>query len=120
MALVMEFTHKFEAHYLDGLLGEPYSGEASDKPGSPYYDRSPVHELANLKSPMIIFQGLEDKVVPPQLSRELVENLDARGIFHQYVEYPDEGHGFRMLETRVDALEKEAEFFSKVISGRGM
>ncbi len=120
LVTLMEFTHKFEAHYLDGLLGEPYSGHASDKPGSPYYDRSPLHELANLKSPMIIFQGLEDKVVPPQLSHELVQNLDARGIFHQYVEYPDEGHGFRMLKTRVDALEKEAEFFSKVISGRGM
>lgn len=117
LVTLMEFTHKFEAHYLDGLLGESYSGHASNKPGSPYYDRSPLHELAKLKSPMIIFQGLEDKVVPPQLSRELVENLDARGIFHQYVEYPDEGHGFRMLETRIDALEKEAEFFSDVISG---
>ena len=117
LVTLMEFTHKFEAHYLDGLLGEHYSGHASNKPGSPYYDRSPLHELAQLKSPMIIFQGLEDKVVPPQLSRELVENLDARGIFHQYVEYPDEGHGFRMMETRIDALEKEAEFFSNVISG---
>ena len=117
LVTLMKFTHKFEAHYLDGLLGEPYSGHASNKPGSPYYDRSPLHELAKLKSPMIIFQGLEDKVVPPQLSRELVENLKARGIFHQYAEYPDEGHGFRMLETRIDALEKEAEFFSNVISG---
>ena len=64
---------------------------------------------------MIVFQGLEDKVVPPELSRELIENLQTRGIYHQYVEYPGEGHGFRKLETRIDALEKEAAFFSKVI-----
>lgn len=116
LVTLMECTHKFEAHYLDGLLGEPYHGAASDQPGSPYFDRSPLHELERLQSPMIIFQGLEDKVVPPQLSRELVENLDAKGIFHQYIEYPGEGHGFRKLETRIDALEKEATFFSDVIN----
>ena len=112
----MECTHKFEAHYLDGLLGAQYHGAASNQPGSPYFDRSPLHELERLQSPMIIFQGLEDKVVPPQLSRELVENLDAKGIFHQYIEYPGEGHGFRKLETRIDALEKEAAFFIDVIN----
>jgi dipeptidyl aminopeptidase/acylaminoacyl peptidase len=116
LVTLMEFTHKFEAHYLDGLLGEPYRGAASDQPGSPYYDRSPIHDLESLKSPMIIFQGLEDKVVPPELSRELVINLQNRGVYHQYIEYPGEGHGFRSLETRVDALEKEAEFFSDVIA----
>ena len=116
LVTLMEFTHKFEAHYLDGLLGEPYRGAASDKPGSPYYDRSPLHDLESLKSPMIIFQGLDDKVVPPELSRELVRNLHNRGVYHQYIEYPGEGHGFRSLETRIDALEKEAEFFSEVIT----
>jgi dipeptidyl aminopeptidase/acylaminoacyl peptidase len=115
LVTLMEFTHKFEAHYLDGLLGEQYHGSASDRPGSPYYDRSPLHDLDSLKSPMIVFQGLEDKVVPPELSRELIENLQARGVHHQYIEYTGEGHGFKILETRIDALEKEAAFFSKVI-----
>ncbi len=115
LVTLMEFTHKFEARYLDGLLGEPYKGAASDTPGSPYYDRSPLHDLTSLKSPMIVFQGLEDKVVPPELSRELIENLQRRGVYHQYIEYAGEGHGFRKLETRVDALEQEAAFFSKVI-----
>ena len=117
LVTLMEFTHKFEAHYLDGLLDAPYHGSQSDQPGSPYYDRSPLHDLASLKSPMIVFQGLEDKVVPPELSRELVKSLQLRGIYHQYIEYPGEGHGFRNLETRIDALEKEAAFFSKVIDG---
>jgi dipeptidyl aminopeptidase/acylaminoacyl peptidase len=117
LVTLMEYTHKFEAHYLDGLLGEPYFGSVSDQPGTPYYDRSPLHDLALLKSPMIVFQGLEDKVVPPELSRELIENLQTRGIYHQYIEYPGEGHGFRKLETRIDALEKEAAFFSEVIDG---
>jgi dipeptidyl aminopeptidase/acylaminoacyl peptidase len=67
---------------------------------------------------MIVFQGLEDKVVPPELSRELVKSLQSRGIYHQYIEYPGEGHGFRNLETRIDALEKEAAFFNEVVSGR--
>lgn len=119
LVTLMEFTHKFEAHYLDGLLGEPYDGSVSDQPGNPYYDRSPLHDLALLKSPMIIFQGLDDKVVPPELSRELIESLEARGIYHQYVEYPGESHGFRKLETKIDALEKEAAFFSKVIDDYG-
>lgn len=116
LVTLMEFTHKFEAHYLDGLLGEPYHGSGSDQAGCPYYDRSPLHDLASLKSPMIVFQGLEDKVVPPELSRELIRNLKDRGIYHQYIEYPGEGHGFRSLETRIDALEKEAAFFSEVIA----
>jgi dipeptidyl aminopeptidase/acylaminoacyl peptidase len=59
LVTLMEFTHKFEAHYLDGLLAAPYHGSQSDQPGSPYYDRSPLHDLASLKSPMIVFQGLE-------------------------------------------------------------
>ena len=117
LVTLMEFTHKFEAHYLDGLLGEPYYGDNSDQPGSPYYDRSPIHDLSLLKSPMIVFQGLDDKVVPPELSRELIDHLEARGIYHQYIEYPGEGHGFRMLETRIDSLEREAAFFGEVIDG---
>ncbi|HEC26963.1 MAG TPA: S9 family peptidase [Gammaproteobacteria bacterium] len=117
LVTLMEFTHKFEAHYLDGLLAAPYHGLESDLPGSPYYDRSPLHDLASLKCPMIIFQGLEDKVVPPELSRELVKSLQARGVYHQYIEYPGEGHGFRNLETRIDALEKESAFFNEVVSG---
>ncbi len=115
LVTLMESTHKFEAHYLDGLLAAPYQGSKSDQPGSPYYDRSPLHDLASLKSPMIVFQGLEDKVVPPELSRELVKNLQSRGIHHQYIEYPGEGHGFRSLQTRIDALEKESTFFYDVI-----
>ncbi len=115
LVTLMEFTHKFEAHYLDGLLAAPYLGKESDRPGSPYYDRSPVHDLNKLKSPMIVFQGNEDKVVPPELSHELIKSLKSRGIHHQYVEYPGEGHGFRKMETRIDALEKESAFFYDVI-----
>jgi len=115
LVTLMEHTHKFEARYLDGLLGEAYRGALSDRPGSAYYERSPIHRLERLACPMIVFQGLEDKVVPPSLSREIVAALEARGIYHQYIEYPGEGHGFRRQETRVDALEREAAFFVKVI-----
>jgi dipeptidyl aminopeptidase/acylaminoacyl peptidase len=117
LVTLMEITHKFEAHYLDGLLGEPFRGSASDQPGSPYYDRSPIRHLDALHSPMIIFQGLEDKVVPPPVSREIVAALEEKGITHQYVEYEGEGHGFRSKETRIDALSREAAFFLNVIRG---
>jgi dipeptidyl aminopeptidase/acylaminoacyl peptidase len=65
---------------------------------------------------MIIFQGVDDKVIPPRLAHELVEALEKRGVMHRYIEYAGEGHGFRNLETRVDALQQEADFFIKVIS----
>jgi len=118
LVTLMEITHKFEAHYLDGLLGEAYAGPASNRPGSAYYDRSPIHHLDALQSPMIIFQGLDDKVVPPAVSREIVQVLEEKGIYHQYVEYAGEGHGFRSKETRIDALQMEAAFFLNVIHGR--
>jgi dipeptidyl aminopeptidase/acylaminoacyl peptidase len=116
LVTLMEFTHKFEARYLDGLLGEAYHGRLSDRPGTPYFDRSPIHQVSRLKSPMIIFQGLDDNVVPPRLAHELVDTLEQGGVMHQYVEYAGEGHGFRNQDTRVDSLQKEASFFVRVIS----
>lgn len=115
LATLARCTHKFEAHYLDGLLGEPYDPLCAERPDSVYYRRSPIHQLDRLRAPMIIFQGSDDKVVPPELSRELVAHLKARGILHEYVEYEGEGHGFRRAETRIDALERESRFFARLL-----
>lgn len=114
LATLAETTHKFEAHYLDGLLGAPYTRAAKD-PTSVYYRRSPIHHLDSLRSPMILFQGLDDKVVPPVVSQEVVRGLAAKGIAHEYVEYAGEGHGFRRAETRIDALRREAAFYARAL-----
>jgi len=108
-------THKFEARYLDTLLGQPWSPELKDDESSVYYERSPIHRMHQVKAPMILFQGSEDKVVPPEVSREVVEVLKREGVEHRYIEYPGEGHGFRSSQNRINALESEASFFANVM-----
>ena len=108
-------THKFEAHYLDGLIGEVFNEERARRSDSAYHLRSPVNFMDRLRSPMILFQGEDDKVVPPEVSREVVHILEQRQIPHEYREYPGEGHGFRRMETRIDALQRETAFYAKVL-----
>ena len=110
-----EITHKFEGKYTDGLVGEPFDPETARQPTSRYTQRSPIFQMDRLQAPLILFQGLEDKVVPPDVSREVVEVLKKKGIHCSYTEYPGEGHGFRRLETRIDALNKETAFFRSLI-----
>ena len=81
-----------------------------------YKERSPINHLDKLSAPMIIFQGSEDKVVPPENSREMAQILRKRGIYHEYYEYQGEGHGFRKQENMTDSLVKEAAFFKKINS----
>jgi len=103
-----KLIHKFESHYLTGLIGEPYpAGKALCK------ERSPINHLDRLKSSMIIFQGSDDKIVHPQVSRQMAKALRKRGIPCEYIEYPGEAHGFRRKESNIDALKKEAEFYRK-------
>ena len=108
-------THKFESKYTDRLVGERFDPETSMNPDSRFMARSPIFQIDKLSSPLILFQGAQDKVVPPGLSREVVERLKTKGIKHSYTEYPGEGHGFRQTQTRVDALRKETAFFAKII-----
>lgn len=101
-----KLTHKFESRYFDMIIGE---GEEILK------ERSPINHLDQLKAPMILFQGSEDRVVPPEVSREIAEVLRQKGIKTDYIEYPGESHGFRQLETKIDALNKESSFFRDVL-----
>ncbi|MBW6467477.1 MAG: S9 family peptidase, partial [Brevefilum sp.] len=87
-------THKFEERYTDSLVGP--LPEAADK----YRAWSPVFHAEAIKDPVAIFQGEEDKVVPPSQSEEIVKALKANGVPHEYHLYPGEGHGFRRSETR--------------------
>jgi dipeptidyl aminopeptidase/acylaminoacyl peptidase len=101
-------THKFEARYLDSLVG-PYP-ERRDL----YVERSPIHNLDELDCPVIVLQGADDALVPPSQAEALVEALDANGQPYAYLLFEGEQHGFRKAETIKRALEAEAYFYSRV------
>ncbi len=110
---LQNLTHKYESHYLEQLIGGPLKTHQAE-----YEARSPINHLDKLKAPMIIFQGSEDKVVPPENSREVAAILAKKGIVHEYYEYPDEAHGFCAKETLVDSLTKESRFLKWVLRAR--
>ncbi len=102
-------THKFESRYLDGLVG-PYP-QARDR----YRLRSPVHFADRLSSPVILFQGLEDKVVPPAQAQVMVAALRANRVPFAYVTFAGEQHGFRQAATIRRAAEAELWFYGQVL-----
>ncbi|WP_419947184.1 S9 family peptidase [Candidatus Poriferisodalis sp.] len=102
-------THKFEARYLDGLIG-PWPQEAET-----YRERSPIWRAGQLRTPMIVLQGTEDRVVPQNQSEQLVEALAGAGVLHAYVLFEGEGHGFRRGPNIVAALEAELSFLGQVL-----
>ena len=101
-------THKFESRYLDRLIG-PYP-ERRDL----YMERSPIHFTDRLNCPMILFQGLEDKVVPPNQAEKMVEAVRAKKLPVAYLTFEGEQHGFRKAENIKRVLEAELYFYSKV------
>jgi len=101
-------THKLESRYLDGLLG-PYP-EKRDV----YRERSPINFTERLSCPVIFFQGLEDKVVPPNQAEQMVEALKSKRIPVAYVAFPGEQHGFRQAKNIKRALDTELYFYSRV------
>jgi len=103
-------THKFESRYLDGLIG-PYP-ERRDL----YVERSPIHFTDRLSCPMILFQGLEDKVVPPNQAEKMVEAVRAKRLPVAYLTFEAEQHGFRKAENIKRVLEAELYFYSKVFN----
>ncbi len=109
LAVLATDTHKFEARYLDSLIG-PWP-EARDL----YEQRSPINHVERLTSPMIVLQGDEDEVVPPNQSHMVVEALRANGVRVEYLEFAGEQHGFRKAENIVAALEAELTFFGEVL-----
>jgi dienelactone hydrolase len=102
-------THKFESRYLDTLIG-PYP-EMKDV----YRARSPIHHVDRLACALILFQGLEDKVVPPNQSAMMAEAVRAKGLPVEYLTFEGEQHGFRRADTIVRALEAELAFYQRVL-----
>jgi dipeptidyl aminopeptidase/acylaminoacyl peptidase len=101
-------THKFEARYLDRLIG-PYPDTREE-----YRARSPIHFVERLACPIILFQGLEDNVVPPNQSEMMANAVRAKGLPVAYLAFEGEQHGFRKAETIVRCLEAELYFYGRV------
>ena len=105
---LIEDTHKFESRYLDRLIG-PYPERAEL-----YHERSSINFTERLSCPVIFFQGLEDKVVPPNQAELMVEALRRKGLPVAYVPFEGEQHGFRRAENIKRALDGELYFYSRV------
>jgi len=101
-------SHKFESHYNEYLIAPKAQAQAV------YAERSPIYHTDRLSRPMIFFQGLDDKVVPPQQSQAMVDALRKRGIPVDYVELEGEGHGFRKADSVVRTLQAELAFYQRM------
>jgi dipeptidyl aminopeptidase/acylaminoacyl peptidase len=108
LASAMTDTHKFEARYGDRLLG-PWPAAAAV-----YRQRSPLYAAEKISCPVIFFQGLRDRVVPPDQTERMVKALRDRGQSVTYLTFPEEGHGFRRADSLRRALDAELAFYAKV------
>jgi dipeptidyl aminopeptidase/acylaminoacyl peptidase len=108
LAALADDTHKFESRYLDRLVA-PYPAQANI-----YHDRSPLYFTDRLSCPIIFFQGLEDKVVPPNQAEMMVAALKDKGIPVAYVTFPQEQHGFRQAANIKRALDGEFYFYAQI------
>ena len=108
LAALAADTHKFESRYLERLVG-PYPEALAV-----YRARSPIYHADQLSCPIIFFQGLEDRVVPPEQTEMMVAALKAKGLPVAYVAFEGEQHGFRKAENIKRALEGEFYFYSRI------
>lgn len=108
LRLLAKETHDFERYYLDGLVGPLPEAEQT------YIDRSPLTHADRIDVPVLILQGADDAVVPPSQSEAIRDALAARGVRHEYLLFPGEGHGFRRAETIIAAAEAELRFLGEV------
>jgi dipeptidyl aminopeptidase/acylaminoacyl peptidase len=101
-------THKFESRYLDQLIG-PYP-----EMKSVYDQRSPINSVENITAPLLLLQGLDDKVVPPNQSEMIFNALKDNCVATAYISFEGEGHGFRKPANNIKALNSELSFYGQV------
>jgi dipeptidyl aminopeptidase/acylaminoacyl peptidase len=102
-------THDFESRYLDGLVGP--LPEAADL----YEERAPLNNVDGLSCPVLLLQGLDDKIVPPSQAERFRDALEAKGLRHAYIAYEGESHGFRRASTIISTTEAELSFYGQVM-----
>ena len=107
LSMLATDNHDFESRYLDSMIG-PYP-ERKDL----YDQRSPLTHAEKLSTPLIIFQGTEDRVVPPSQSEAFRDVCARKGIKHKYFAFEGEGHGFVRAESIITSLEESLIFFGE-------
>ncbi len=108
LEIFVKDTHKFESYYLDWLIGS--YAEHRDL----YRERSPINSIERLSCPVIFFQGLDDKIVPPNQAEMMFEALREKGLPVAYLPFEGEQHGFRCAQNIKRALDSELYFYSKI------
>ncbi|VAW43356.1 Prolyl oligopeptidase family protein [hydrothermal vent metagenome] len=103
-------THKFESRYLDSMIGSYPEAKGT------YIERSPIHFTNQINCPLILFQGLDDEVVPPNQAEMMFEAVKGKGIPVAHVAFPGEGHGFRSAENIKRALDGELYFYGRIFN----
>jgi dipeptidyl aminopeptidase/acylaminoacyl peptidase len=106
LGLLVDDTHKFESRYLDGLVG-------TDR--EEMRRRSPLYSVDRIEVPVVLFQGLEDKVVPPEQAEVIAAGLAESGIPYAHITYEGEDHGFKKAENITHSLESELAFYAMVL-----
>jgi dipeptidyl aminopeptidase/acylaminoacyl peptidase len=101
--------HKFESHDLENLVG-PYPARREI-----YRARSPIHQIERFSRPLIVLQGLEDPIVPPNQSEAIVDALREKGVPVAYIAFEGESHGFRRAQTIRRSLDSELSFYAQVL-----
>lgn len=109
LTLLAADTHKFESRYLDQLIGPWPEAEAL------YRERSPVHQIDRINAPVLLLQGAEDRVVPPNQAEAIFGQLKARNPHSTYILFDGEGHGFRQPENQIHALQSELAFYQRIL-----
>lgn len=105
LSLLRAEMHKFESHYIDNLVGNK----------SAYFERSPINFVDKFACPVILFQGLDDKIVPPGQARKIYNALKEKGLPVALVEFEGEPHGFRKAENIKHTLEQQMIFFARTV-----
>jgi acetyl esterase/lipase len=109
LTALAEETHKFESRYLDGLIAPYPEGKAV------YDERSAIKHVDGLSAPLILLQGLDDKVVPPEQARMMADALRQNGVPFALLEFEGEQHGFRKAENAIRSLEAELYFYGRIL-----
>jgi acetyl esterase/lipase len=100
-------THRFEAGYLENLVGPWPAAQGT------YEARSPLQHADRIRCPVIFFQGLDDRVVPPEQTERMAAALAANGLAVEVHRFEGEGHGFRSSENQITVLEATEAFFRR-------
>ena len=108
MTALARDTHKFESRYIDSLIGPLPEAQAV------YDSRSPLNHLDGFKVPVLVLQGADDPVVPPNQSQRIVDALRARHVPVAYILYQGESHGFRKPETIIQSQQAELSFYGQI------